>query len=53
MVPKVGDSVIVMPGTDDDTTRAANHKSKKATSTNTLGNTMWCVYFLISDQDFL
>ncbi|KAF7965632.1 hypothetical protein HWV62_42606 [Athelia sp. TMB] len=37
----VGDSVAVLPGIDDDKTRAANHHSSKAQTRNTLGNTMW------------
>ena len=41
--PKVGDAVMVMPGSDADRRRSANAIAKTSRSKNTLGNTAWFV----------
>jgi DNA (cytosine-5)-methyltransferase 1 len=43
-VAKVGDVVMVMPGSDVDRRRSANAIAKTSRSKNTLGNTMWYVH---------
>jgi DNA (cytosine-5)-methyltransferase 1 len=44
---KVGDAVMVMPGSDVDRRRSANAIAKISRSKNTLGNTAWFVYLFI------
>jgi len=51
--PKVGDAVMVMPGSDVDRRRSTNAIAKTSQSKNTLGNTAWFVrLFFLRPLDY-